>query len=106
MTTNKNSSTIMKFEYPIPHRLMSYLLGCLWLFVSVVAVIHLMEPLFNENSRLLFLRVTEVNFKDKIFIERYTHYLLQDRMIILPILALVAASFSFSLFPTIELWVR
>lgn len=102
LSIDKSSSTIMKFENPIPHRLISYLLGCLWLFTSLVVVIILMEPLFNENSRVLFLGVTEANFRDKIFIERYTHYLLQDGMIILPILALVAASFAFSLFPTIE----
>jgi hypothetical protein len=102
MSTNKNSSIITKFENPTPHRLISYLLGCLWFFTSLVVVIILMEPLFNEDSRVLFLGVTEVNFRDRIFIERYKHYLLQDGMIILPILALVAASFAFSLFPTIE----
>jgi len=102
MTSTKNSATIMKFENPIPHRLGSYLLGCLWLFISLAAIIHLMEPLFNENRRLLSLRVSVIDFQDQIFIERYTHYLLRDGIIILPILALVAASFAFSLFPTIE----
>lgn len=102
MTTTNNSATIMKFENPIPHRLVSYLLGCLWLFISLAAIIHLMEPLFNENRRLLSLRISVIDFQDQIFVERYTHYLLRDGMIILPILALVAASFAFSLFPTIE----
>lgn len=102
MTTNKNSSNSMKFKNPMPHRLMSYLLGCLWLLTALAVVINLIQPLFNENVRILFLGVREVNFRDKLFIESYTHYLLRDGMIILPILALVAASFAFSLFPTIE----
>ncbi len=102
MTTDKNSSTIMKFEYPMQYRLFSYLLGFVFLFVALVAVVNLMEPLFNENSRLLFLGVSVIDFKDGIFIERYTRYLLQDGMFILPFIALFATSFAFSLFPTIE----
>ena len=102
ITVNKNSSTIMQCEYPIQSRLFSYLFGCLWLFISLAVVVNLMEPLFNENSRLIHLQVSVINFSDRIFIERYTDYLLQDGMIILPILALVAASFAFSMFPTIE----
>lgn len=101
LSTNTNSLAIMKFEYPILHRLLSYLLGCLFIFTSLAVIIVLMEPLFNETSRLLFLGISEVNLSDKIFIERYTRYVLQDGMFILPILFLVAASFAFSLFPTI-----
>lgn len=101
MTTNKNSSTIMKFEYPIQSRLLAYFIGCGFLFTSLAVVVSLMEPLFNENSRLIHLRVSVIDFGDRIFIERYTDYLLQDGMLILPILFFFAASFAFSLFPTI-----
>ncbi|GAB4262580.1 MAG: hypothetical protein Kow0080_00050 [Candidatus Promineifilaceae bacterium] len=102
MTANENSPTIMKFEYPILSRLISYLFGCVSLFASLAAVISLVQPLFNENSRLLFLGVSAIDFRDRIFIERYTHYLLQDGLFIVPIIGLIAASFAFSMFPIIE----
>ena len=64
-------------------------------------VVFLIEPLYNENSRMFFLGISEVS-RDRSFVERYIDYILQDGLFILPFLTLCGASFAFSLFPTIE----